>query len=557
MGMALAYAFFSLMVLATINMMLFKKPKEKKEAVEEETHTEINLGRVLFVLMFGMFTAILNQTVLNVALPVIMTDLNVNPTIGQWLVTGFMLVNGILIPISAFLLQRFGFRKLFITAMISFTIGSLICAVASSFTFMMIGRVVQAVGAGILMPLGMNIFMTVFPPEKRGAAMGMFGIGIILAPAIGPTLSGWVVQNYDWHIMFYGMGFIGLLDILCAYYLFYLPSKIVKSKIDLWGIIFSTIGFGSILYGFSKAGSDGWNSLVVISTLFIGVVFIILFGWRQLKTSEPLLELKVLKYKIFTFTLLINSIITMSLFGAMLLLPIYLQNIRGFTPFESGLLLLPGSLIMGVMGPIAGKIFDKFGIRILAVIGLSITTYATWEFTKLTGDTPYKTILGFYILRSFGMSMLMMPIMTAGMNALPLKLISHGTAMSNTIRQVAGSIGTAILVTIMTQQSTNHFADFSDQMSSVNPDTVNQLNGLTNAISSSGHLPSSVSGTLAQQMLYGQTMKLSTIHGINDAFLFATVLSSLALFLAFFLKAPKVKPVEMSSTKEINTEEQK
>jgi len=537
----LTYIFFGVLVLLALNFTLVKKPSIPSNTSEMESSSEpVKVGRILFVLLFGMFIVILNQTSLNVALPIMMNDLNVSTTTAQWLITGFMLVNGVLIPISAYLVGRFGFRKLFITAMVCFTLGSLICAISHTFSLMMIGRIIQAVGAGILMPLGMNIFMTIFPPEKRGAAMGIMGIAMILAPAIGPTLTGWIIQHHDWNIIFYGMTAIGLVDTLFAIFWFKIPHTIKKAPFDLVGVIFSCIGFGSVLYGFSEAGSKGWDSTVVILTLTVGLLFIALFSWRQLSSASPLLELRVLKYKIFTFTILINSIVTMSLFGAMLLLPIYLQNIRGFTPLESGLLLLPGALIMGVMGPIAGKIFDKFGIRVLAVVGMIITTIATWEFTHLTNDTPYHVILGYYSLRSFGMSLIMMPIMTAGMNALPLRLIPHGTAMSNTVRQVAGSIGTAILVTIMTTQTTNHLADYTNNITSVQSSTVNELGELSQKIEAGTHLSTETSQALTQQLIYGQAAKSSTIHGINDAFMVATLLSLVALLLAFFLKTPKL-----------------
>ncbi|PGK51647.1 MFS transporter [Priestia megaterium] len=551
----LTYICCCVLVLLALNFTLLKKPSASStDLYENEPSSEpVKVGRILFVLLFGMFIVILNQTSLNVALPIMMNDLNVSTTTAQWLITGFMLVNGVLIPISAYLVGRFGFRKLFITAMVCFTLGSLICAISHSFTLMMIGRIIQAIGAGILMPLGMNIFMTIFPPEKRGAAMGIMGIAMILAPAIGPTLTGWIIQHHDWNIIFYGMTAIGLIDTLFAVFWFKIPHIIKKAPFDLVGVIFSCIGFGSVLYGFSEAGSKGWDSAVVILTLTVGLLFIALFSWRQLISAAPLLELRVLKYKIFTFTILINSIVTMSLFGAMLLLPIYLQNIRGFTPLESGLLLLPGALIMGVMGPIAGKIFDKFGIRILAVVGMIITTIATWEFTHLTNDTPYHVILGYYSLRSFGMSLIMMPIMTAGMNALPLRLIPHGTAMSNTVRQVAGSIGTAILVTVMTTQTSAHLADYTNNITSVQSSIINELHDLSQTIEGTAHLPTETSQSLSLQLIYSQAAKSSTIHGINDAFMVATLLSLVALVLAFFLKTPKLNTESGDEANSTNT----
>ncbi|WP_339229011.1 DHA2 family efflux MFS transporter permease subunit [Aeribacillus sp. FSL K6-2833] len=554
MPFIISYTFFTLIVLIVMNVFLVRK-KNWHTKKEEALDKEVPVGKVLFVLMFGMFIAILNQTILNVALPVMMTDLNVNATTAQWLMTGFMLANGILIPISAFLVENFGFRKLFITAMISFTIGSLVCAVSATFPLVMIGRIIQAIGAGILMPLGMNIFLTVFPPEKRGTAMGTMGIAMILAPAIGPTLSGWVVQNYDWHFLFYAMALIGLIDIFFAFIWFRLEKELTRPTFDIQGIVYSSIGFGGILYGFSEAGSKGWSSAAVIISLMVGVVFLIFFAVRQLNVEKPLLELRVFKYNLFTFTLIINSIVTMALFGGMLLLPIYLQNIRGFTPIESGLLLLPGAMIMGLMGPIAGKIFDRYGVRGLAIVGLAITTYGTYEFTQLTADTPYTTLLGIYMLRSFGMSLIMMPIMTAGMNQLPLKMISHGTAMSNTIRQVAGSIGTALLVTVMTQQSTNHLSDYTKLVSKTDPMLMNQLQALGSSMAQSAGLTAHAGQTIGAQALLGQALQQSTIEGINDAFYIATVLAFIALVLSFFLKTPK-KTLQESSfeTAKVKTE---
>ncbi|KMY55106.1 MFS transporter [Bacillus sp. FJAT-27231] len=523
------------------------QPENIQEEAQEEIGAEVareihspeeepkkRTGAVLAVLLFGMFIAILNQTLINVALPVMMSDFNVSTSTAQWLMTGFMLVNGIMIPISAFLILKYGFRKLFILSMLSFTIGSLICAVSGTFTIMMIGRVIQAIGAGVLMPLGTNVFMTLFPPEKRGAAMGTMGIAMILAPAIGPTLTGWVIQHYEWNLMFYGMFILGIVDILLATRLFHLKSETVDLKLDVFSLVTSSIGFGGLLYGFSEAGNNGWDSAEVILSIIIGIISLVIFVWKQLVSETPMLNMNVFKFNMFTFTLLINSIITMALFGGMLLLPVYLQNIRGFTPMESGLLLLPGALIMGLMGPIAGKIFDKYGIRWLAVVGLAITTYGTYEFTHLTADTPYRSILMIYILRSFGMSLIMMPIMTAGMNVLPMKLIAHGTAMSNTIRQVAGSIGTAFLVTIMTRQSSFHMADYENQVTTTNSFIQNKVAALSQAFGGgeSGYMKSILT-------LYSEGMKLSTIKGINDAFVVATVLAGIALLLAFFLPSKK------------------
>ncbi len=487
----------------------------------------ISRNKILVAMMFGMFIAILNQTLLNVALPVINNEFSISASTGQWLMTGFMLVNGILIPISAFLISKYSYRRLFLIAMTLFTIGSIICALSFNFPLMMSGRVIQAVGAGILMPLGSNVFMTIFPPEKRGAAMGTLGIAFILAPAIGPTLSGWIVQNYHWNVMFYGMFAIGLIAIFISFFWFKIYQQTSKPKADVQGIIFSTLGFGMLLYGFSEAGNDGWTSVTVSGSLIIGLIFTILFVVREVRMKNPMLDMSALKYSGFTLTTLINVIVTMSLFGGMILLPIYLQNLRGFSPLDSGLLLLPGSLIMGFMGPIAGKMLDSFGIKPLALIGLTIMTIGTWELTQLNMDTPYTTILVIYIVRSFGMSFIMMPIMTAGMNSLPQRLIPHGNAISNTVRQLAGSIGTAILVTVMTQNTTSHLANMSDNLDSTNPMIQEQVKALSESVGGEQ------AGTSALLEYFN---KLATVQGINDAFWIATLFSVIALILSLFLK---------------------
>ncbi|OAW13681.1 multidrug MFS transporter [Staphylococcus epidermidis] len=490
----------------------------------------ITRGKILAAMLFGMFIAILNQTLLNVALPKINTEFNISASTGQWLMTGFMLVNGILIPISAFLFNKYSYRKLFIIGLALFTLGSLVCAISFNFPIMMSGRVLQAIGAGILMPLGSNVIVTIFPPEKRGVAMGTMGIAMILAPAIGPTLSGYIVQNYDWNVMFYGMFFIGIIAIVIGLFWFKLYQSTTNPKADIPGIIYSTIGLGSLLYGFSEAGNKGWGSTEIVTMFIVGTVFIIFFILRELRMKAPMLSLEVLKYPTYTLTTVINMIVMMSLYGGMILLPLYLQNLRGFSALDSGLLLLPGALVMGALGPVAGKLLDTIGIKPLAIFGIGIMTYATWELSKLNMDTTYLHIMWIYIVRSFGMAFVMMPIMTAGMNALPPRLISHGNAFVNTMRQLAGSIGTAILVTVMTTQQTNHLSAFSEELDKTNPVIQDHMRELAQQYGGE---------SAAMKLLLEHVNKLASVEGVNDAFIVATIISAIALILSLFLQGKK------------------
>lgn len=516
-----------------------KNPESEEYKVNEKIKKEhknfifgegVSRGKILAALLFGMFIAILNQTLLNVALPKINTEFNISASTGQWLMTGFMLVNGILIPITAYLFNKYSYRKLFLVALVLFTIGSLICAISMNFPIMMVGRVLQAIGAGVLMPLGSIVIITIYPPEKRGAAMGTMGIAMILAPAIGPTLSGYIVQNYHWNVMFYGMFIIGIIAILVGFIWFKLYQYTTNPKADIPGIIFSTIGFGALLYGFSEAGNKGWGSVEIETMFAIGIIFIILFVIRELRMKAPMLNLEVLKFPTFTLTTVINMVVMMSLYGGMILLPIYLQNLRGFSALDSGLLLLPGSLIMGLLGPFAGKLLDTIGLKPLAIFGIAVMTYATWELTKLNMDTPYMTIMGIYVLRSFGMAFIMMPMVTAAINALPGRLASHGNAFLNTMRQLAGSIGTAILVTVMTTQTTQHLSAFGEELDKTNPVVQDHMRELASQYGGQEG---------AMKVLLQFVNKLATVEGINDAFIVATIFSIIALILYLFLQSNK------------------
>lgn len=401
-----------------------------------------NRSLLVVVLLIGTFCTVLNQTLLTTAFPALMKAFNISASSVQWLTTGFLLVNGIMIPISAWLINKFSSKRLYLTAMTIFLIGTITCFVAPNFSTLLIGRLIQAAGVGISMPLLQNIMLSIFPPEKRGSAMGMAGIVIGLAPALGPTLSGWIIDHYTWRDLFGMVIPIVILVLVLAFFLMKSVIQLSNPSIDVLSAFLSTVGFGSLLYGFSSVGNDGWGSSKVISFLVIGVFVIGLFVWRQLHLEHPFLELRVFKSPTFTIAAILSGVVNMAMVGAEMVLPLYIQNIRGESAFHSGLMLLPGALIMGLMMPITGAIFDKHGAKRLAISGMLILTAATLPFAFLTQETPIVMIVILYAIRMFGISMVMMPVTTSGMNALPMNLISHGTAVNNTFRQVASSIGT-------------------------------------------------------------------------------------------------------------------
>ncbi|WP_019720093.1 DHA2 family efflux MFS transporter permease subunit [Heyndrickxia coagulans] len=420
------------------------------------------------VLFIGAFVSFLNNSLLNVALPSIMADLHIKDysTI-QWLATGYMLVSGVLVPASAFLLTRFTNRQLFITAMLIFTLGTALAAFAPNFGLLLTGRMIQAAGSSVMGPLLMNIMLVSFPIEKRGTAMGVFGLVMITAPAIGPTLSGYIVEYFDWRFLFEMILPLAVISLVLGIWKAEnVMEQNKKATLDYLSVVLSSIGFGGLLYGFSSASSDGWTDPVVLTALIAGSLALIAFVIRQFMMDEPLLDLRVYKYPMFALASVIAIVNAAAMFSGMILTPAYVQNVRGISPLDSGLMMLPGAIVMGIMSPITGKLFDQFGPRVLAVTGLSITAVSTYMLANLQIDSSYTYIILVYTLRMFGMSMVMMPIMTNGLNQLPSRLNPHGTAVNNTAQQVSGSIGTAVFVTIMNAVTKSKAEDL---MSGINP----------------------------------------------------------------------------------------
>jgi EmrB/QacA subfamily drug resistance transporter len=475
--------------------------------MNQPKNQQLKKGLLLFIFLLGSFLSILNQTILNVALPDLMIQFDVSATTIQWLSTGFMLVNGILVPVTAFLMKRFTTRQLFISSMLFLLVGTFLNAIAPNFAFLLAGRLIQAAGAGIIMPLLMMVVLVVFPEEGRGAAMGMIGLAMVFAPAIGPVLAGFVIEQFSWRWIFIGM--FPLVAIVIALSLKYLVnvSETSTAKIDLISVFLSTIGFGSILYGFSTAGSKGWGDSVVLACLIGGVIFIILFCYRQLTSKDPMLNLRVFKDKMFTMTATINILLTMVMYADMILLPIYLQTSRGFTVLDTGLLLLPGALINAFMSPVSGRLYDKFGAKPLALIGLIFTIAATWGVTDLSETTSFSYLMIRTIILRIGLSFLTMPITTAGLSALPRQLNAHGSAVTNTVRQVAGAIGTSLVITIMTTSTKSH---------------ASQLLQSGDVLSKS------------------QLIKESSILGTNDAYMFTVILGIVAFLVTIFMPNRKV-----------------
>lgn len=462
---------------------------------------------LVFTLLVGTFSTFLTSTMLTTAFPTLMKSFSISANTVQWLTTGFMLVMGIVIPITGFFLQRFDSRKLYLSAILIFMGGTLICLFAQSFWQILIGRLVQASGVGITAPVYQTIMTSIFPPSKRGAAMGSAGIVIGLAPAIGPTFSGWLLIHFSWRMLFLSIMPISLLVLVMGWFTLrkVLPTK--KAPVDWLSVLMSMVGFGSMLFAFSSVGDYQWTDPIVYVTLTVGVIVVGLFVWRSTKIKNPLLQFKVFEHPEFTLSAFLVAVSFMSMNGFTLVLPLYLQTVRGETPLASGLTLLPGAIVIGAMNPITGRIFDRLGARNMAITGMFLLTVTTAAFIPITATTPVISIVCLYTVRMFGISMVMMPVTTTGMNALPLELISDGTVVNNTARQVFASMGTAVLVSVMSNVTLHH----------------------------------TPGATMAHQLpiLYRKLAVQANVVGFRYAFGIATVFALLGLLLTFFLKTSK------------------
>lgn len=430
------------------NEAYYERTKVKKD--DPPRKKPVNRNVVLAVLVSGAFVVILNQTLMNTALPALMEDFGITANSAQWVTTMFMLVNGIMIPVTAFLIQKFSTRSLFFAAMGLFTIGTVLSMLAPTYAVLLAGRFVQAAGGGIIMPLMQTILFAIFPRDKRGQAMGTFGLVISFAPAIGPTLSGWIVEHFPWQTLFMMMLPIAIIDMLIAYFILNNVTERTNPRLDSLSIVLSSLAFGGMLFGFGNAGNTGWISYEVLVPLSIGLMTLGLFIWRQLTLEEPMLELRILKYPMFTVNTLLGMAVFIAMIGGMLILPVYMQTMAGYTATESGMMLLPGAAIMGIMSPVTGRIFDRYGAKLLAIVGFALLAVGTLFFTALTPTTSFAYLTIFNAIRMFGTAMVIMPVTTAALNELPQRMIPHGSALNNTMRQVAASVGTAVLVTVMT-----------------------------------------------------------------------------------------------------------
>ena len=402
------------------------------------------------IMIIGTFIAILNQTLLATALPHIMRSLHITADEAQWLTSVYMLVNAIVIPNTAFLMKRFSMRRLYLSVMGFFSVGTLLAGLSPNFPALLSARILQAVGGGIMVPFMQTVFLVLYPREKRGSVMGIVALVISFAPAIGPTLSGWIIDRLPWNALFLLIFPIAAAVWIAGAFIIGEKNETEYIKIDFLSVVLSSLGFGGVMYGINSAGAGDLLSIPEILSFLVGVVCLILFIRRQLKLSCPMLDFRVFRNGTFAFTTIISMISFGMMVGVEVLMPLYIQNIRGLSAFTSGLILLPGALLTALLSPVSGYLYDRFGARPLLIAGDAVMAFLSVGFIFVGVNTSIAWIVILYALRMIGISVITTPAMTAGVNALSDDLVAHATAVYNTFRQIGGSLGTVLLVAVMT-----------------------------------------------------------------------------------------------------------
>lgn len=483
----------------------------------------------VFVAIIGAFMSILDSSIVNVAISTMMHVFNAGTEEIEWVVTVYLLVMAVVIPMTAWAGDRFGYKQLYIFSLIVFTAGSFLCAVSVNINMLIFARVVQAVGGGILMPAMMTMVKRIVPNEKFGTAIGLVGIALLLAPALGPTIGGYLVEYMNWSWIFTINIPIGIVGIILAIAVLPAFPKIKNDKLDIGGAITAAVMLFSLLLAFSKGNDWGWNSQPIIMLLYTSGCACVLFVYLEMTNKSPLLNLRLFKHRTFTMANLTMVIATIGNYAGLFYIPLFLQNIKGLGALDTGLLMLPGALITGLMMPIAGKLYDKVGPKPIAIFGVIGLAYTTYLLQGIGINTSPTTVMVWLIFRGVAMTCITMPAQAAALEV-PAKDVGAASAISNTVSRVGASFGLAVLTSILTSRMAFHSAMTAWGITASSPAVLQLMQNFA---------ASAAAGAAGASALQGLITQDAYIRGLDDIFLISTVIVIIGIFPVVFLKKGK------------------
>ncbi len=536
--------------------------------MERETHEQFPEGYkwvVMAIVSIATMMATLDSSIVNVSIPAIMADFGVGIDDIEWTMTGYMLAFATLMPLTGWLRDRIGYRNIFIASLFIFTLGSVLCGFAWNLQSLIGARVIQAFGGGALMPTGMAMITEVFPQKERGKAMGIWGIGIIAGPAIGPTLGGYLTNYFGWRSIFLVNLPVGIIAFMAAYEMLMKdkPHKIVKRPFDFWGFSFLLVFLVTILLGMSKGQKEGWFSPFILTCFILSFLSFIGFLLVELHIDNKIVDLDLFKYPVFTIAAIISVVRSIGLFGGTFLIPLFVQQQMGYNELQSGLMMLPAALFMALLFPFVGRMSDKVGPMVPSVIGLFLMAASLFAYKTINLNTSVWDIIYPMLIRSLGMALLMAPVTAASMNAIPQSKIGMASSMNSIIQQVGASLGIAFFATSLSTRASYHIGVLSQGIKTGTSPLYHAVNSTMKYAYSGGAVYSQEAGvaahahsagitylhaaSVAKMDIFTRAIKSAMVMSFQDAFMVGAFIVALAIPIAFFL--PKEVVLRHGSSK--------
>jgi EmrB/QacA subfamily drug resistance transporter len=496
---------------------------------------------VAMVVIIGVFMAILDSTIVNIAIPRLQSVFGADLHSVQWVLTAYILAQGVATPAAAFLANRLGIKRFYIMSLAAFTLGSALCGLAWNLPLLITFRVLQAVGGAALFPLSLALIFREFPPQERGAALGLFGVPALLAPALGPTLGGYLVTYADWPVIFFVNVPIGIAAVILASIFLRELRDETRQSFDAVGFIFSTIGLACVLYGLSSASTDGWGSTTVLSTLIIGSLALVIFVVVELviinSGGYPLLDLRIFTNASFTISTIANIFVVFALFGGLFLLPVYLQILRGQSAFQAGLLLLPQALASMVSVVVGGRLVDRLGVRVVVIPGLLILAVASWQLSFITADSPYWWLQTMIILRGLALGLVGQPLILSALSEIRPQKLTQASSLSTVVRAVSSSLGVAVLATLVQVQTKIHYSHLAEQVTASSP--LGQLLPRLEALFVARGADATAAQTTAIQLLVRLVQEQGYVLAIQDAFRITLIFVAITVIVTLFIRVKR------------------